>query len=152
MRVDGKVYRYISIGYFVLHCVHFAVVLVGCLLPFLSDSNLFEVYVKMWPVPYIGLSLLALGCFFAWRSIRGPHNCLAVLFINLLWQPVVELPLVGPYLGVVIAGYFQQPVILNLGIGCRLLTSCDYIIYLDAAFLIYMLVLLFVTPRSKLHK
>ena len=151
MRIEGKVYRSISTCYFILHCIHFVTVLVGCFLPYYDNLNLFKVYeeIHIWPLPYIGLILLGLGCFCAWRTICRPQYCLGTLIVNLSWPVVLALPMVGPYLGAVIAAYFECPVILAFGFGSQLLSVCDYIIYLDAAFVIYMLVLLFYTPKTK---
>ena len=152
MQIEGKAYRSISFTYFILHCVHFVISLVGSLLPYYGGVDLVAAYETLWIAPCIGLTLLALGCFCAWRTIRGPHYCIGALLVNLCWPVIVALPGVSPYLGAVIASYFEQPCSLDFGIGYRLLASCDFMVFADIAFVIYMLILLFMNPKSTLHK
>lgn len=153
MDVNSKTFRLVSVSYFVFHIVHLIVMIASSFLPYSDGKNAYAIFVTNWQFLIVGFVLLAVGCFCAWRTIKGrPYYCIPALVLTLLWELIQFFfaGLIG--LAYVFKRWANQSDV-SLGIGMDILPyGMVLLLVADAAYLIYMGVLLFVTPKSRLHK
>ena len=141
MRSDGKAYRIISVTYFAIHCVHLVLMIIASFLPYVDARNAFEFCEENWPFLCIGFGLLAVGCFCAWRTIKfRPYYSIPALVLTISWNLIILFNMVPVAFG------------FALGIGIDIMSYGMLLVCVDIAYILYMLVLLFVTPKAKLHK
>ena len=153
MRIDGKLHRCVSALFLALHFIHFAVILAGSFLPYMNGQNLYEVFGSFRYLFYLGYVCLAIGCVCAWMVAKRPHYCLLAFVLTLPWHIIyllfVLLPTSGALLGAALSGVSASDV---FGLGDAMMAYGLLLIPVDIAFIVYMIVLMFVDSKTIVHK
>ena len=146
---EGKVYRYISSTYFILHCIHFVMIMTGIFLPYVNGATFLEIFSHVGGVVLIGLASLAVGCWLSWRTIRRPKSCIATLCLDSLWHSIHYIMFFSLAPTAILMSLFGMEVSMDFGNGVYILLQCMRIIQIDIIFLIYYIILAILECRAK---
>ena len=151
MRFDGKVYRYISIAFFILHCIHFLLMMTGVFLPYVNGESFINIFSHIGVVIVIGLLSLAAGCWFSWRTIQHPKCCIATLLLDAVWHGIHFILFFSLAPTAILVILLGMEVSMQFGDGVLILLRGLLIIQADFVFLVYYLIMAIIKRREKME-